>query len=95
METDSSSQGRSGAAVSAPTSVHHHHHHHHHHRRHRSQRSWWHVWRRRWHHLLTGMAQVPMCGLLILLVMLPLIYQGGEYWWLPVATSLVLVLYVF
>ncbi|MDD4099251.1 MAG: O-antigen ligase family protein, partial [Lentisphaeria bacterium] len=93
METDSSSQGRSGAAVSAPPSGHHHHHHHH--RRHRSQRSWWHAWRRRWHHLLTGMAQVPMCGLLILLVMLPLIYQGGEYWWLPVATSLVLVLYVF
>lgn len=66
---------------------------HHHHRSRRSRHFWWQKLARRFDRLLEHVEQAPFYGLLILLVMLPLVYQGGDYWWLPLANGLLVLLY--
>ena|GEM_PF-2356491 len=48
---------------------------------------------RRFDGLMKQLEAVPFYGLLFLLVMLPLTYHGGEYWWLPTASCLLTLLY--
>ena len=62
-------------------------------RSHRSRRSWQRKLARRFDRLVEQLESVPFYGLLFLLVMLPLVYNGGDYWWLPTASCLLALLY--